>query len=108
MKNQRETSLRIRLGGIAIPGLFITLAAARLISAGASKASSELIVTGAVPGMIAAHDMRMARVKTDARRCFCLSSPICLRKSARIYNHFLNIQLTLGNHLAERHAIPAR
>jgi hypothetical protein len=60
MKAQRETSLRIRLAGLAILGLFIALAAAAYFSGRQVKRSSELITTDAVPGMIAAHDMRMA------------------------------------------------
>ena len=60
MKNQRDTSLRIRLAGLAILGLFIALAAAAYFSGREVKRSSELIVTDAVPGTIAAHDMRMA------------------------------------------------
>ena len=60
MKNQHETSLRIRLAGMAILGLFIALAAAAYFSGQQVKRSSELIATDAVPGTIAAHNMRMA------------------------------------------------
>ena len=60
MKNQRETSLRIRLAGLAILGLFIALAAAAYISGRQVQRGSELITTDAVPGTIDAHDMRMA------------------------------------------------
>jgi PAS domain S-box-containing protein len=60
MKTQRETSLRIRLAGLAILGLFIALAAAAYFSGRQVKRNSELIVTDAVPGVIFAHDMRMA------------------------------------------------
>jgi PAS domain S-box-containing protein len=60
MKNQSDTSLRLRLAGMAIIGLFIALAAAAYFSGWQVKRSSELIVTDAVPGTIAAHNMRMA------------------------------------------------
>ncbi len=60
MKNQRDTSLRIRLAGMAILGLFIALAAAAYFSGQQVKRSSELIATDAVPGTIAAHNLRMA------------------------------------------------
>ncbi len=60
MKNQRDTSLRIRLASIAILGLFIALAAAAYLSGRLVKRDSELVVTDAVPGTIAAHSMRMA------------------------------------------------
>jgi PAS domain S-box-containing protein len=60
MKNQRETSLRIRFAGLAILALFIALAAAAYFSGRQVKRSSELIVSDAVPGMIDAHAMRMA------------------------------------------------
>src|SRR5580704_10670155 len=60
MKSQSDTSLRIRLAGMAMIGLFIALAAAAYFSGQQVKRSSELIVTDAVPGTIAAHDMRMA------------------------------------------------
>jgi PAS domain S-box-containing protein len=60
MKTQRETSLRIRLAGLAIIALFIVLAAAAYFSGEQVKRSSALIATDAVPGVIFAHDMRMA------------------------------------------------
>jgi two-component system cell cycle sensor histidine kinase/response regulator CckA len=60
MKNQPETSLWIRLAGIGIIGLFIALAAAAYLGGQQVKRSSDLITTDAVPGVIAAHDMRMA------------------------------------------------
>jgi len=54
------TSLRIRLAGMQILGLFIALAAAAYLSGRQVNRGSELIATDAVPGTIAAHDMRMA------------------------------------------------
>jgi PAS domain S-box-containing protein len=60
MKSQRDTSLQIRLAGIAILGLFIALAAAAYFSGQQVKRSSEFIATDAVPGTISAHYMRMA------------------------------------------------
>jgi len=59
MKNQLDTSLRIRFAGIAILGLFIALAAAAYLSGQQVKRDSELVATDAVPGTIVAHKMRM-------------------------------------------------
>jgi PAS domain S-box-containing protein len=59
MKNQRETSLWIRLAGMAILCLFIALAAAAYFSGEQVKHNSEMITTDAVPGVIDAHNMRM-------------------------------------------------
>ncbi len=64
MKNQRDTSLRIRMAGMAILALFIALAAAAYFSGEQVKRSSELITTDAVPGTIDAHDMRMAMARS--------------------------------------------
>jgi PAS domain S-box-containing protein len=55
-----DTSLRMRLAGIAILGLFIALAAAAYFSGWQVTRSSELIAQDAVPGTISAHYMRMA------------------------------------------------
>ena len=63
MKNQRDTSMRIRLTGTEIIGLFIVLAAAAYFSGRQVKRSSEMIVTDAVPGTIDAHNMRMAMAR---------------------------------------------
>ncbi len=60
MKYQRDISLRIRLAGIALLGLFIALAATAYFSGRQVQHNSELISTDAVPGTIAAHQMRMA------------------------------------------------
>jgi len=49
----------MRLAGMLILGLFIALAAAAYFSGRQVQRSSELITTDAVPGMIAAHKMRM-------------------------------------------------
>jgi hypothetical protein len=51
MKNQSDTSLQIRMAGLAILGLFIALAAA-FVSGRQVKHCSELITTDAVPGTI--------------------------------------------------------
>ncbi len=60
MKNQRDTSLRIRLASITILALLITLAMAAYLSGRQVQSDSELISEDAVPGTINAHYMRMA------------------------------------------------
>lgn len=60
MKNQRDTSLQIRLASLTIVGLFIVLAAAAYLSGRQVDRGSELIVKDAVPGTIVAHNLRMA------------------------------------------------
>jgi len=59
MKYQPDTSLRIRLAGIAIICLFIALALAAYFSGQRVKRDSDLVAKDAVPGTIAAHLMRM-------------------------------------------------
>jgi len=60
MKNQSDTSLRIRLASLAIIGLFIALGAVAYFSGEQVKSDSESVAKDAVPGTIAAHQMRMA------------------------------------------------
>jgi PAS domain S-box-containing protein len=60
MKNQSDTSLQIRLASIAIICLFIALGAVAYFSGQQVKRDSEAIAKDAVPGTIAAHNMRMA------------------------------------------------
>ncbi len=59
MKNQTDTSLRIRLASIAIICLFIALGAVAYFSGQQVKRDSESVAKDAVPGTIAAHKMRM-------------------------------------------------
>ncbi|HSI08369.1 MAG TPA: PAS domain S-box protein [Rariglobus sp.] len=60
MENPGETSLRIRLAGLAMLGLFIALAATAYLGGRQVKLNSDRITMDAVPGTIAAHNMRMA------------------------------------------------
>jgi PAS domain S-box-containing protein len=60
MKNQRESSLLIRLAAMAILGLFIALAASAYLSGRQVDRDSQLLDKDAVPGTIDAHNMRMA------------------------------------------------
>ncbi len=60
MKKTRDTSLKIRLAGIAILGLLIVLAITVYSSGRQVKRDSDLIAQDAVPGTIHAHYMRMA------------------------------------------------
>ncbi len=59
MKNQPDISLRIRVASIAIIGLLIVLGAVAYFSGLQVKVDSESIAQDAVPGTIAAHQMRM-------------------------------------------------
>ena len=60
MKNQRATTLQIRLASLTILGLLIALAAAAYFSGRQVSRDSDLIAQDAVPGVINAHYMRMA------------------------------------------------
>lgn len=60
MKNQRSTSLQIRLACITILGLLIALAVLAYLSGREVERDSDLIAQDAVPGTIHAHYMRMA------------------------------------------------
>ncbi len=60
MKNQRSTSLQIRLACITILGLLIALAAVAYLNGREVERDSDLIAQDAVPGTIHAHYMRMA------------------------------------------------
>jgi len=59
MKNQPDASLQIRLASIAIIGLFIALGAVAYFSGQQVKSDSDSVAQDAVPGTIAAHQMRM-------------------------------------------------
>ncbi len=64
MKNQRATSLQIRLASLTILGLLIALAAAAYFSGRQVSRDSDLIAQDAVPGAINAHYMRMAMARS--------------------------------------------
>jgi PAS domain S-box-containing protein len=60
MKNQRATSLQIRLASLTILGLLLALASAAYFSGQQVSRDSDMIAQDAVPGTINAHYMRMA------------------------------------------------
>lgn len=60
MKQHLEPASRMRLAGIAILSLFLTLAGAAYLEGRRIQRTSDLITQDAVPGTIAAHKMRMA------------------------------------------------
>lgn len=60
MRDSRDASLRLRVAGIAILGLFLALALAAYVSGRKVERGSLMITKDAVPGTIAAHDMRGA------------------------------------------------
>jgi PAS domain S-box-containing protein len=84
MKNQPDTSLRIRLAGMAILGLFIALAAAAYFSGQQVKRDSELVVTDAVPGTIAAHKMRMDMSRSIGWVMVAASAPTAQSRDASL------------------------
>jgi len=75
MKNQRDTSLQIRLASITILGLLIALAAAAFFSGRQVKSDSDLIAIDAVPGTIDAHHMRKAMSRSIGWVLVAASAP---------------------------------